>query len=123
MCRRLRYGVSELESSSTVTSEDANTITKRQRFHKNCFTRTQFSKKFFVYSSKTPHKSFQGKKGMMPLRRFQKPYRQLNDFERGLIVGMREAGRLYLAINRSSPATYRHSCAKMLVAMIAARSL
>lgn len=36
----------------------------------------------------------------MPLRRYRRPYRQLNDFERGRIVGMREAGWSYRAIGR-----------------------
>ncbi|GFT83110.1 transposable element Tc1 transposase [Trichonephila clavipes] len=35
---------------------------------------------------------------MMPSRRFRRHYRQLNDFELGPIVGMREAELSYLAI-------------------------
>ncbi|GFU66736.1 hypothetical protein TNCV_2072951 [Trichonephila clavipes] len=56
---------------------------------------------------------------MMSSRRFRKSYRQLNDFERGRTVGMREAG---WSSNRSSPAKYRHNCSKMLVAMIGVRA-
>ncbi|GFW77895.1 DDE_Tnp_1_7 domain-containing protein [Trichonephila clavipes] len=38
------------------------------------------------------------KKRMVPSRRFQRPYKQLNDLERGRIVGMREAEWSYRAI-------------------------
>ncbi|GFX19243.1 hypothetical protein TNCV_3013871 [Trichonephila clavipes] len=37
---------------------------------------------------------------MLPLRRFRRPYRQLNDIERGRIVGMSEPGWSYRAIGR-----------------------
>ena len=36
----------------------------------------------------------------MPLRRCRRPYKQLDEFERGRIVGMREAGWSYRAIGR-----------------------
>ncbi|GFW75313.1 uncharacterized protein TNCV_4189671 [Trichonephila clavipes] len=35
---------------------------------------------------------------MKPSRRFRRPYRQLNEFERGRIVGMREAVESYQVI-------------------------
>ncbi|GFT01015.1 hypothetical protein TNCV_4054171 [Trichonephila clavipes] len=49
---------------------------------------------------------------MMPLQRFRRLYRQLNDFERGRIVGMRETGRSYPAVGCHMQRTDTASCAK-----------
>ncbi|GFV72477.1 transposable element Tcb1 transposase [Trichonephila clavipes] len=55
---------------------------------------------------------------MMSSLRFRRPYKQLNDFERGHIVGMYEAGWSDLAIGHHLQRRYRHSCAKVLAAML-----